>query len=92
MVLEADVMYVCLLQMEEAELRSWIEKLQVRLQACGQDSPQQLQVVLESLVVKKQSLCEMLQSWNSRCVSAVEHLQQDPVFLLLLGSIQGETP
>ncbi|KAM7407006.1 hypothetical protein PAMA_002968 [Pampus argenteus] len=52
--------------MEEAELRSWIEKLQVRLQACGLDSPQQLQVVLESLVIKKQSLCEMLQSWNSR--------------------------
>ncbi|XP_070693836.1 1-phosphatidylinositol 3-phosphate 5-kinase [Pempheris klunzingeri] len=52
--------------MEEAELRSWIEKLQVRLQACGLDSPQQLQVVLESLVMKKQSLCEMLQSWNSR--------------------------
>ncbi|XP_061579181.1 1-phosphatidylinositol 3-phosphate 5-kinase isoform X3 [Cololabis saira] len=52
--------------MEEAELRSWIEKLQMRLQACGLDSPQQLQAVLESLVVKKQSLCEMLQSWNSR--------------------------
>ncbi|XP_023806774.1 1-phosphatidylinositol 3-phosphate 5-kinase isoform X3 [Oryzias latipes] len=52
--------------MEEAELRSWIEKLQVRLQSCGLDSPQQLQAVLESLVVKKQSLCEMLQSWNSR--------------------------
>ncbi|XP_049904660.1 1-phosphatidylinositol 3-phosphate 5-kinase isoform X1 [Epinephelus moara] len=52
--------------MEEAELRSWIEKLQVRLQACGVDSPQQVQAVLESLVMKKQSLCEMLQSWNSR--------------------------
>nr|XP_057937380.1 1-phosphatidylinositol 3-phosphate 5-kinase isoform X2 [Doryrhamphus excisus] len=52
--------------MEEVELRSWIEKLQVRLQACGLDSPQQLQAVLESLVLKKQSLCEMLQSWNSR--------------------------
>ncbi|XP_077435508.1 1-phosphatidylinositol 3-phosphate 5-kinase isoform X3 [Vanacampus margaritifer] len=52
--------------MEEVELRSWIEKLQARLQACGLDSPQQLQAVLESLVVKKQSLCEMLQSWNSR--------------------------
>ncbi|KAM9342605.1 1-phosphatidylinositol 3-phosphate 5-kinase isoform 2-T2 [Pholidichthys leucotaenia] len=52
--------------MEEVELRTWIEKLQVRLQACGLDSPQQLQVVLESLVVKKQSLCEMLQSWNTR--------------------------
>ncbi|XP_036965806.1 1-phosphatidylinositol 3-phosphate 5-kinase isoform X1 [Acanthopagrus latus] len=52
--------------MEEAELRSWIEKLQVRLLACGLDSPQQLQSVLESLVMKKQSLCEMLQYWNGR--------------------------
>uniref|UniRef100_A0A3Q3GFN5 1-phosphatidylinositol 3-phosphate 5-kinase n=1 Tax=Labrus bergylta TaxID=56723 RepID=A0A3Q3GFN5_9LABR len=52
--------------MEEAELRSWIDKLQARLQACGLDSPQQLQAVLESLVMKKQSLCEMLQSWNGR--------------------------
>ncbi|XP_062288288.1 1-phosphatidylinositol 3-phosphate 5-kinase isoform X3 [Scomber scombrus] len=52
--------------MEEAELRSWIEKLQARLQACGLDSPQQLQAVLESLVLKKQGLCEMLQSWNGR--------------------------
>ncbi|XP_029980535.1 1-phosphatidylinositol 3-phosphate 5-kinase isoform X2 [Sphaeramia orbicularis] len=52
--------------MEEAELRSWIDKLQARLQACGLDSPQQLQAILESLVMKKQSLCEMLQSWNSR--------------------------
>lgn len=54
--------------MEEAELRSWIEKLQARLQVCGVDSPQQLQAVLESLVMKKQSLCETLQSWNSRSV------------------------
>ncbi|XP_026150913.1 1-phosphatidylinositol 3-phosphate 5-kinase isoform X3 [Mastacembelus armatus] len=52
--------------MEEAELRSWIEKLQARLQVCGVDSPQQLQSVLESLVIKKQSLCEMLQAWNIR--------------------------
>ncbi|KAM4609219.1 1-phosphatidylinositol 3-phosphate 5-kinase isoform 3-T3 [Polymixia lowei] len=52
--------------MEEAELRSWIEKLQARLQACGLDSPQQLHIVLESVVMKKQSLCETLQSWNSR--------------------------
>ncbi|XP_063743403.1 1-phosphatidylinositol 3-phosphate 5-kinase isoform X2 [Eleginops maclovinus] len=52
--------------MEEAELRSCIEKLQARLQACWVDSPQQVQAVLESLVMKKQSLCEMLQSWNSR--------------------------
>lgn len=53
-------------QMEEAELRSWIDKLQVRLQACALDSPQQVQAVLESLVMKKQGLCEMLQSWNGR--------------------------
>ncbi|KAK5920445.1 hypothetical protein CgunFtcFv8_024253 [Champsocephalus gunnari] len=52
--------------MEEAELRSCVEKLQARLQACGVDSPQQVQAVLESLVMKKQSLCEMLQSWNGR--------------------------
>ncbi|KAJ3592606.1 hypothetical protein NHX12_007733 [Muraenolepis orangiensis] len=52
--------------MEEAELRSWIEKLQARLQSCCPDSPQQLQAVLESVVIRKQSLCETLQSWNSR--------------------------
>ncbi|XP_051998627.1 1-phosphatidylinositol 3-phosphate 5-kinase-like isoform X2 [Xyrauchen texanus] len=52
--------------MEESELRGWIEKLQVRLQTSAIDSPQQLQAVLESVVVKKQSLCETLQSWNSR--------------------------
>ncbi|CAL8266391.1 unnamed protein product [Lota lota] len=52
--------------MEEAELRSWIEKLQARLQSCCPDSPQQLQAVLESVVIRKQSLCETLQSWNTR--------------------------
>ncbi|XP_051564156.1 1-phosphatidylinositol 3-phosphate 5-kinase-like isoform X2 [Myxocyprinus asiaticus] len=52
--------------MEESELRGWIEKLQVRLQSSAIDSPQQLQAVLESVVVKKQSLCETLQSWNIR--------------------------
>ncbi|XP_072301067.1 1-phosphatidylinositol 3-phosphate 5-kinase isoform X2 [Eucyclogobius newberryi] len=52
--------------MEEAELQSWIEKLQGRMHVCGPDTPQQLQSILESLVMKKQSLCEMLQSWNSR--------------------------
>ncbi|KAK7913748.1 hypothetical protein WMY93_013959 [Mugilogobius chulae] len=52
--------------MEEAELRSWIEKLQARMLVCGPDTPQQLQSILESLVMKKQSLCEMLQSWNNR--------------------------
>ncbi|XP_028292935.1 1-phosphatidylinositol 3-phosphate 5-kinase isoform X2 [Gouania willdenowi] len=50
--------------MEEAELRTWIEKLQARLQSL--DSSQQLQTLLESLVMKKQSLCETLQSWNTR--------------------------
>lgn len=54
--------------MEEVELRGWIEKLQMRLQTCSLDSPQQLQAVLESLVMKKQSLCETLQQWNSRSV------------------------
>uniref|UniRef100_A0A1A8EIT4 1-phosphatidylinositol 3-phosphate 5-kinase n=1 Tax=Nothobranchius korthausae TaxID=1143690 RepID=A0A1A8EIT4_9TELE len=52
--------------MEEAEMRSWVDKLLLRLQTSGIDSPQQLQVLLESLVMKKQSLCETLQSWNSR--------------------------
>ena len=52
--------------MEDAELRAWIEKLQALLQACSVDSPQHLQTVLESVVLKKQSLCETLQSWNTR--------------------------
>ncbi|XP_026803803.1 1-phosphatidylinositol 3-phosphate 5-kinase isoform X17 [Pangasianodon hypophthalmus] len=52
--------------MEEGELRSWMEKLQGRLQASTVDTPQQLQTVLESVVMKKQSLCETLQSWNSK--------------------------
>ncbi|XP_066542379.1 1-phosphatidylinositol 3-phosphate 5-kinase isoform X5 [Hoplias malabaricus] len=52
--------------MEEVELRSWIEKLQGRLQSTGVDTPQQLQALLESVVIKKQSLCETLQSWNSK--------------------------
>lgn len=59
------IMGLLCVKMEEAELRSWIEKLQGRLQACSLDS-QQLQTVLESLVMKKQSLCEMLQYWNGR--------------------------
>ena len=66
-VLVTSVTCVCVcLQMEDAELRAWIEKLQARLQACGVDSPQHLQTVLESVVLKKQSLCETLQSWNTR--------------------------
>ncbi|XP_060785498.1 1-phosphatidylinositol 3-phosphate 5-kinase isoform X2 [Neoarius graeffei] len=52
--------------MEEGELRNWMEKLQGRLQASTVDTPQQLQAVLESVVMKKQSLCETLQSWNSK--------------------------
>ncbi|XP_048049810.1 1-phosphatidylinositol 3-phosphate 5-kinase isoform X3 [Megalobrama amblycephala] len=52
--------------MEESELRGWIDKLQVRLQTSTIDSPQQLQAVQESVVVKKQGLCETLQSWNNR--------------------------
>lgn len=57
---------ILLSQMEESELRGWIEKLQVRLQTSTIDSPQQLQAVQESVVVKKQGLCETLQSWNNR--------------------------
>lgn len=57
--------------MEESELRGWIEKLQMRLQTSAKDSPQQLQAVLESVVVKKQGLCETLQSWNNRWMTAV---------------------
>ncbi|XP_046701903.1 1-phosphatidylinositol 3-phosphate 5-kinase isoform X5 [Silurus meridionalis] len=52
--------------MEEGELRSWMEKLQGRLQASALDTPQQLQAILESVVMKKQSLCETLQCWNSK--------------------------
>lgn len=65
------VWFVCV-QMEEVELRGWIEKLQMRLQTCSLDSPQQLQTVLESLVMKKQSLCETLQHWNGRWVYQLE--------------------
>ncbi|XP_058890048.1 1-phosphatidylinositol 3-phosphate 5-kinase-like isoform X2 [Acipenser ruthenus] len=52
-------------EMEEVEIRNWIEKLQARLLSFL-DTPQQLQAALESIIVKKQSLCEMLQSWNNR--------------------------
>lgn len=69
--------------MEEAELRSWIEKLQARLQACGLDSPQQLQAVLESLVMKKQGLCEMLQSWNGRSESLLFYIKRSRHHLAL---------
>ncbi|KAG8558715.1 hypothetical protein GDO81_017122 [Engystomops pustulosus] len=53
-------------EMEEVELRNWIEKLQARMLSCNMDAPQQLQSVFESIIVKKQSLCEMLQAWNNR--------------------------
>ncbi|XP_033877007.3 1-phosphatidylinositol 3-phosphate 5-kinase-like isoform X3 [Acipenser ruthenus] len=52
-------------EMEEVEIQNWIEKLQARLLSFL-DTPQQLQAALESIIVKKQSLCEMLQSWNNR--------------------------
>ncbi|KAM4626802.1 1-phosphatidylinositol 3-phosphate 5-kinase [Discoglossus pictus] len=53
-------------EMEEVEFRNWIEKLQARMLNSSLDSPQQLQSVFESVIAKKQSLCEMLQAWNSR--------------------------
>ncbi|XP_053569042.1 1-phosphatidylinositol 3-phosphate 5-kinase [Bombina bombina] len=53
-------------EMEEVELRNWIEKLQTRLLNSNLDTPHQLQSVFESVIAKKQSLCEMLQAWNTR--------------------------
>uniref|UniRef100_H0V1V4 1-phosphatidylinositol 3-phosphate 5-kinase n=1 Tax=Cavia porcellus TaxID=10141 RepID=H0V1V4_CAVPO len=53
-------------EMEEVEFKSWIEKMQARLMSCSVDAPQQLQSVFESLIAKKQSLCEVLQAWNNR--------------------------
>ncbi|XP_025903375.1 1-phosphatidylinositol 3-phosphate 5-kinase isoform X3 [Nothoprocta perdicaria] len=53
-------------QMEEGEFRNWTEKIQARLLSSSLDTPQQLQSVFESLIAKKQGLCEMLQAWNSR--------------------------
>uniref|UniRef100_A0A8D0GHP6 1-phosphatidylinositol 3-phosphate 5-kinase n=1 Tax=Sphenodon punctatus TaxID=8508 RepID=A0A8D0GHP6_SPHPU len=53
-------------EMEEGEFRNWIEKIQARMLSSSLDTPQQLQSVLESLIAKKQSLCEMLQAWNNR--------------------------
>lgn len=53
--------------MEEGEFKNWIEKMQARLLSSSVDTPQQLQSVLESLIAKKQSLCEVLQAWNNRC-------------------------
>ncbi|XP_060113445.1 1-phosphatidylinositol 3-phosphate 5-kinase [Heteronotia binoei] len=53
-------------EMEEVEFRNWIEKIQARMLSASLDTPQQLQSVFESLVTKKQNLCEMLQAWNNR--------------------------
>ncbi|XP_036278321.1 1-phosphatidylinositol 3-phosphate 5-kinase isoform X10 [Pipistrellus kuhlii] len=53
-------------EMEEGEFKNWIEKVQARLMSPSADAPQQLQSVFESLIAKKQSLCEVLQAWNSR--------------------------
>ncbi|XP_070278103.1 1-phosphatidylinositol 3-phosphate 5-kinase isoform X8 [Myotis yumanensis] len=53
-------------EMEEGEFKNWIEKVQARLMSSSVDAPQQLQSVFESLIAKKQSLCEVLQAWNSR--------------------------
>ncbi|XP_067994520.1 1-phosphatidylinositol 3-phosphate 5-kinase isoform X5 [Melanerpes formicivorus] len=53
-------------EMEEGEFLNWTEKIQARLHSSSLDTPQQLQSVFESLIAKKQGLCEMLQAWNSR--------------------------
>ncbi|KAG8432772.1 hypothetical protein GDO86_017131 [Hymenochirus boettgeri] len=53
-------------EMEEVEFRNWIEKLQARLMTSNVDTEQQLQSTFESVIAKKQSLCEMLQAWNNR--------------------------
>ncbi|XP_045152704.1 1-phosphatidylinositol 3-phosphate 5-kinase [Echinops telfairi] len=53
-------------EMEEVEFKNWIEKMQARLLSSSADAPQQLQSMFESLIAKKQSLCEVLQAWNSR--------------------------
>lgn len=53
-------------EMEEGEFKNWTEKMQARLMSSSVDTPQQLQSIFESLIAKKQSLCEVLQAWNSR--------------------------
>ncbi|XP_044287721.1 1-phosphatidylinositol 3-phosphate 5-kinase isoform X3 [Varanus komodoensis] len=53
-------------EMEEVEFRNWIDKIQARMLSSSLDTPQQLHSIAESLIAKKQSLCEMLQAWNSR--------------------------
>ncbi|XP_058156253.1 1-phosphatidylinositol 3-phosphate 5-kinase isoform X9 [Dasypus novemcinctus] len=53
-------------EMEEGEFKTWTEKMQARLMSSSVDTPQQLQSIFESLIAKKQSLCEVLQAWNNR--------------------------
>ncbi|XP_051478838.1 1-phosphatidylinositol 3-phosphate 5-kinase isoform X5 [Apus apus] len=53
-------------EMEEGEFQNWTEKIQARLLSSSLDAPQQLQSVFDSLIAKKQGLCEMLQAWNNR--------------------------
>nr|XP_023397717.1 1-phosphatidylinositol 3-phosphate 5-kinase isoform X7 [Loxodonta africana] len=53
-------------EMEEGEFKNWTEKMQARLMSSSVDTPQQLQSIFESLIAKKQSLCEVLQAWNNR--------------------------
>ncbi|XP_069471711.1 1-phosphatidylinositol 3-phosphate 5-kinase isoform X3 [Ambystoma mexicanum] len=54
-------------EMEEVEFRNWVEKTQARMMSSSSmGTPQQMQSVFESLIIKKQSLCEMLQAWNTR--------------------------
>ncbi|KAG8520962.1 1-phosphatidylinositol 3-phosphate 5-kinase, partial [Galemys pyrenaicus] len=52
-------------EMEEGEFKNWIEKMQARLMSSSVDTAQQLQSTFESLIAKKQSLCEVLQAWNN---------------------------
>ncbi|OWK12933.1 PIKFYVE [Cervus elaphus hippelaphus] len=53
-------------EMEDSEFKGWTEKMQARLLSSSGETPQQLQSVFESLIAKKQSLCEALQAWNNR--------------------------
>ncbi|XP_041328909.1 1-phosphatidylinositol 3-phosphate 5-kinase isoform X2 [Pyrgilauda ruficollis] len=63
-------------EMEEGEFRNWTEKIQARLLSSSLDTPQQLQSVFESLIAKKQGLCEMLQAWNNSFCSRLQDLFQ----------------
>ncbi|ELW72694.1 1-phosphatidylinositol-3-phosphate 5-kinase [Tupaia chinensis] len=72
-------------EMEEGEFKNWIEKMQARLMSSSVDTPQQLQSVFESLIAKKQSLCEVLQAWNNSKLSKLLHYLEDR-FLTTLSS------